>query len=244
MTPIVFATAGVTLIVALLLVLWPLQRSAAKSVSRVREAAGKLGALNQARTESGIGEERSAALQTAIDEMLSATVDLERRGARPGVYTGVAVLVCVPLTAAAMYHWRGSPHAEHFADTHAAVGSGAAPLIDHGADIQAAIAKLAGKLRQHPEDAEGWALLGRTYKAMQQYELARDAFRHAVEAAPDDTALAAEYAAADTPNPEPPMTDGTAPQSCPVPGAEGSSKCGDDPQNTSRIPVKVALNPK
>ena len=243
MTPIVFAAAGVMLMVALLLVLWPLQRSAAKSVSRVREAAGKLRALNQAHTESGTGEERSAALQAAIDELLSATVGLERRGSRPGIYAGVAVLVCVPLAAAAMYHWRGSPHADHFSDAHAA-GSGAAPPIDHGVDMQAAIAKLAGKLQQHPEDAEGWALLGRTYKAMQQYEQARDAFRHAVEAAPDDTALAAEYAAAGTPSPEPPMTDGTAPQSCPVTGAEGFSKCGDEPQNTTRITVKVARNPK
>ena len=242
MTPIVFAAAGVMLMVALLLVLWPLQRSAAKSVSRVREAAGKLRALNQAHTESGTGEERSAALQAAIDELLSATVGLERRGSRPGIYAGVAVLVCVPLAAAAMYHWRGSPHADHFNDAHAA-GSGAAPPIDHGVDMRAAIAKLAGKLQQHPEDAEGWALLGRTYKAMQQYEQARDAFRHAVEAAPDDTALAAEYAAAGTPSPEPPMTDGTAPQFCPVPGAEGSSRCGDEPQNTTRIPVKVARNP-
>ena len=222
MTPIVVAMSGVMLMVVVLLVVWPLQRSAAKSVSQVREAAGKLRALNQARTESGLGEERSAALQAAIDELLSATIDLERRGARPGIYTGVAVLVCVPLAAAAMYHWRGSPHAEHFGDTHAAAGSGAAPPIDHGADMQAAIAKLAGKLQQHPEDAEGWALLGRTYKAMQQYEQARDAFRHAVEAAPDDTALAAEYAAAGTPNPAPPMTDGTAPESCPAPGAAGS----------------------
>ena len=68
--------------------------------------------------------------------------------------------------------------------------------------MQAAIAKLAGKLQQHPEDAEGWALLG------------------------------------------PPMTAGTAPQSCPVPGAEGSSECGDEPQSTARITVKVTLNPK
>ena len=245
MTPIVFAAACVMLMVVLLLILWPLQRGAAKSVSRVREAAGKLRSLNQAHTESGTGEERSAALQAAIGELLSATVVLERRGSRPGIYTGVAMLVCVPLAAAAMYHWRGSPHADHFSDAHAhAAGSGAAPPIDHGADMQAAIAKLAGKLQQHPEDAEGWALLGRTYKAMQQYEHARDAFRHAVEAAPDDTALAADYAAAGTPSPEPPMTDGTAPQFCPAPGAEGSSKCGDEPQNTTRITVKVARNPK
>jgi hypothetical protein len=79
---------------------------------------------------------------------------------------------------------------------------------------------------------------------MQQYAQARDAFRHAVEAAPEDTGLAAEYAAAGTPNPEPPMTDDRAPQSCPVPGAEGSSECGDEPQSTARITAKVALNPK
>jgi cytochrome c-type biogenesis protein CcmI len=243
MTPIFFATAGVMLIVALLLVLWPLQRGAARSMSRVREAAGKLRALNEVRTAGGVGEQQSAALQAAIDELLVATVDLERRGARPGIYTGVAVLVCVPLAAAAMYHWWGSPRAQHLDHTHAA-GGGAAPPIDHGDDMQAAIAKLAGKLQQHPDDAEGWALLGRTYKAMQQYAQARDAFRHAVEAAPGDTALAAEYAAAGTPNPEPPMTDDTSPQSCPVPGAAGSSECGDAPQSTARITVKVALNPK
>jgi cytochrome c-type biogenesis protein CcmH/NrfG len=244
MTPIFLVTAGVMLIVALLLVLWPLQRGAAKSMSRVREAAGTLRALTEARTAGSVGEELSAALQEAIDELLVATVDVERRGARPGIYTGVALVVFVSLAATAMYHWWGSPHAEHFDDTHAAVGSGVAPPIDHGADMQAAIAKLSGKLQQHPDDAEGWALLGRTYKAMQQYAQARDAFRHAVEVAPGDTGLAAEYAAAATPNPEPPMTDGTAPQSCPVPGAEGSSECGDEPQSTARITVKVALNSK
>jgi cytochrome c-type biogenesis protein CcmH/NrfG len=244
MTPIFFVTAGVMLIVALLLVVWPLQRRTAKSMSRVREAAGRLRALNEARTAGSAGEEQSAALQAATDELLVATVDLERRGGHPGIYTGVAFVVFVPLAATAMYYWWGSPHAEHFDDTHAAVGSGAAPPIDHGADMQAAIAKLAGKLQQHPEDVEGWALLGRTYKAMQQYAQARDAFRRAVEAAPGDTGLAAEYAAAETPNSEPPMTDGTAPQSCPVPGAEGSSGCGDEPQSTARITVKVTLNPK
>ena len=81
MTPIFFATAGVMLIVALLLVLWPLQRGAAKSMSRVREAAGKLRALDEARAAGSVGEEQSATLQAAIDELLVATVDLERRGA-------------------------------------------------------------------------------------------------------------------------------------------------------------------
>jgi cytochrome c-type biogenesis protein CcmH/NrfG len=244
MTAIFLATAGVMLIVALLLVLWSLQRGAAKSMRRVREAAAKLRALNDGRSAGGDREEQSAALPAAIDELLAATIELERRGTRPGVYTGVAVAVFMSLAATAMYRWWGSPRAEHLDDAHAAAGSRAAPPIDHGADMQAAIAKLAAKLQQHPEDAEGWALLARTYKAMQQYAQARDAFRHAVEAAPEDSSLAAEYAAAETPNPEPPMTDGAAPQRCATAGAEGSSECGDGPQGTARITVKVALNPK
>jgi cytochrome c-type biogenesis protein CcmI len=221
MTPIFLVTAGVMLIVALWLLLWPLQRSAAKSMSRVREAAGKLRALNAARTAGSVDEEQSATRQAAIEQLLAATLDLERSGARPGIYTAVALLVFVPLAATAMYHWWGSPHPEHFDDTHAAVGSGAAPPIDHGADMQAAIAKLAGKLQQHPEDAEGWALLGRTYKAMQQYAQARDAFRHAVEAAPGDTDLAREYAAAETP-----------------------ADPGSASESTVHIAVKVTLDPK
>jgi tetratricopeptide repeat protein len=244
MTPVFFGTAGGMLIVALLLVLWPLQRSTGRSMRRVREAAGRIRALNQARTADGDGEVPPALVQAAVDELFVATVDFERKGARTGIYTAVAVAVFLPLAATALYRWWGTPHAEHLDDTHAAVGGGTAPPIDHGDDMQEAIAKLAGKLQQHPEDAEGWALLGRTYKAMQQYAQARDAFRHAVEAAPGDTGLAAEYAAAETPNPEPPMTGDMEPQACPVPGAEGSAQCGDEPQSGARITVKVALNPK
>jgi cytochrome c-type biogenesis protein CcmH len=72
-------------------------------------------------------------------------------------------------------------------------------MPEHGADMQTAIGNLAAKLREHPEDAEGWALLGRTYKATQQYADARDAFRHALEAAPGDTELAREFAAIEAP---------------------------------------------
>jgi cytochrome c-type biogenesis protein CcmI len=244
MTPTFFVAAGAMLIVMLLLVLWPLQRGAAKSMSRLRQAADKLRALNETRTASGVDEEQAATLRAAIDEMLLATVELERKGARPGIYTGVAVLLFVPLAAAAMYHWWGSPHKEDLDAAHAAAGNDDAPPIDHGTDMQAAIAKLAVKLQQHPDDAEGWALLGRTYKAMQQYAQARDAFHHALEAAPGDTDLAREYAAAETPNAEPPMRDGTAPRACAVPGADGSSKCSDETQSATRIIVKVTLNPK
>src|SRR5271156_3247793 len=102
----------------------------------------------------------------------------------------------VRLWARGAYRWWGSPQA--LGEAAPLSGDTAMPMPDHGTDMQAAIAKLAEKLRQHPDDAEGWALLGRTYKATERYAEARDAFRHALEAAPGDTDLAREYAAAET----------------------------------------------
>ncbi len=67
---------------------------------------------------------------------------------------------------------------------------------DHGADMQAAIAKLADKLKQNPDDAEGWALLGRAYKATQRFSEGRDALKHAHDLAPADADITVEYAEA------------------------------------------------
>jgi cytochrome c-type biogenesis protein CcmH len=93
--------------------------------------------------------------------------------------------------------------------------------------MQAAIGKLADKLRQHPDDTEGWALLGRTYKATEHYAEARDAFRDALEAAPGDADLEREYAAAETPDD---LSD----------APTGAIAAG----NSAHIVVKVALDPK
>ena len=49
--------------------------------------------------------------------------------------------------------------------------------------------RLADKLRQNPEDAQGWAPLGRTYKVAQHYSQARDAFKHALYVEPGDAGL-------------------------------------------------------
>jgi cytochrome c-type biogenesis protein CcmH len=117
-------------------------------------------------------------------------------------------------------------------------------MPDHGTDMQAAIAKLADKLRQHPDDAEGWALLGRTYKATQHYAEARDAFRHALEAAPGDADLEREYAAAETPNAE--SADSPAqPEQCAV--SDNKAECAEPsaaPGDSTNVVVKVALDPR
>jgi cytochrome c-type biogenesis protein CcmH len=229
MTPIFLSTAALMLTLALSLGLWLPQRRHNASMKRLRGAAETLRALSQADAGASPMDDmqKAAALPAAIHETLLATLDLERTHWQPAIYAGAALLVLLPLAALAAYRGMGAPHAEHLGTMHGLVGNGTAAPLQHGPDMQTAIAKLADKLRQHPDDAEGWALLGRTYKAMQQYAQAREAFRHAVAAAPGDTELAREYAAAERPNPESVTTTGAVPQAWqgalgPKLGAEGT----------------------
>jgi cytochrome c-type biogenesis protein CcmI len=230
MTPAFIAVVTAMLIVALVLILLPLLRGNSSSLRRLRESRAELRALEEARSAGTLEAADYASRRAALGESLLSILDAEPRRLRATLYVGLAVAVLVPLGALGAYRWWGSPQAVR----EAAPLSGdtaAMPVPDHGTDMQAAIAKLADKLRQHPDDAEGWALLGRTYKATQHYAEARAAFRHALEAAPGDTDLAREYAAA-----------GESVSALEAPPSAESSGAAET--NTAHIVVNVALDPK
>src|SRR3984885_14100373 len=230
MTPAFIAVVTAMLIVALVLILLPLLRGNSSSLRRLRESRAELRALEEARSAGTLEAADYASRRAALGESLLSILDAESRRLRATLYVGLAVAVLVPLGALGAYRWWGSPQAVREAAPLAG-DPAAMPVPDHGTDMQAAIAKLADKLRQHPDDAEGWALLGRTYKATQHYAEARDAFRHALEAAPGDTDLAREYAAA-----------GESVSALEAPPSAESSGAAET--NTAHIVVNVALDPK
>jgi cytochrome c-type biogenesis protein CcmI len=237
MTPAFIAAVTAMLIVALGLILLPLLRGNSNSLRRLRESRAELRALEEARSAGSLEAADYASRRAALGESLLSILDAEPRRLRATLCVGLAVAVLVPLGALGAYRWWGSPQGAG----EAAPLSGdtaAMPVPDHGTDMQAAIAKLAEKLRQHPDDAEGWALLGRTYKATQHYAEARDAFRHALEAAPGDADLAREYAAAGTPD-ESAESSGA--------GEMNAVTASDVPPGAgapAHIVVNVALDPK
>jgi cytochrome c-type biogenesis protein CcmH len=59
------------------------------------------------------------------------------------------------------------------------------PAADEMPDISQMIAQLEARLEQQPADAEGWAMLGRSYMVLGQYENARGAYEQLI--ALDDT---------------------------------------------------------
>jgi cytochrome c-type biogenesis protein CcmH len=62
--------------------------------------------------------------------------------------------------------------------------------------ILAMVGNLAARLEQQPDDADGWARLGRSYMVLNEPQKARDAYAHAVKLKPDDAALQQAYAEA------------------------------------------------
>src|SRR5262249_33499573 len=63
-------------------------------------------------------------------------------------------------------------------------------------NMEQAIVGLEQKLKQNPNDAEGWALLGRAYEATEHFAEARDALKRAHELSPEDPNVTVAYAEA------------------------------------------------
>jgi len=62
------------------------------------------------------------------------------------------------------------------------------------AQIEANVAKLAERLKSNPSDAQGWAMLARSYSSLEKYGEATGAYAKATELTPKDADLWAEYA--------------------------------------------------
>jgi cytochrome c-type biogenesis protein CcmH len=63
-------------------------------------------------------------------------------------------------------------------------------------DMETAMAQLQQRLRDQPDDVTGWMLLGRSHRAMQNFEASRDAFARAYALAAEEPDVLVDYAEA------------------------------------------------
>jgi cytochrome c-type biogenesis protein CcmH len=101
----------------------------------------------------------------------------------------VALTLLLPLCAAGLYWQFGTP--EGLTQT-AANHSGAGKVSQQ--DVEAMVSKLAARLEQTPDDAKGWAMLGRSYLYMRKPDQAAAAYERAVSLEKNDADLLADYA--------------------------------------------------
>ncbi len=148
--------------------------------------------LDQDLAAGTLDADAHARLRTELARrLLEAPAEEALHDARVGTRTRWALLLAVPLLAAALYAAVGNPQALK-------PGAAAAQRELTQQDVEAMVAKLAERLDKQPpgrvEDLEAWTMLGRSYAVMQRFAEASRAYGRALQLAPDDPQLLADQA--------------------------------------------------
>ncbi len=98
--------------------------------------------------------------------------------------SGLVVLLILPLLVYWQYQWVGSPRALQSNDTATKPGT--------DASLEDLVLSLQEKLTESAEDLEGWVLLGRSYKTLQDYPAAVDALETANRLVPNEPVVLVE----------------------------------------------------
>ncbi|MDA8109670.1 MAG: c-type cytochrome biogenesis protein CcmI [Betaproteobacteria bacterium] len=196
MTAFMASVAALTAIV-LLVLLMPLlgSRRGGRVSRRALNIAVYRDQIAELDAELGAGSLSAAEHDKARRELEARLLeDVEQPAAQPsrrsGRWAAIALGLAVPVLALGLYGLVGNPGA--------LVGtSNTAQPPTHGvtqAEVEAMVAKLAARMREHPDEAEGWIMLGRSYAALGRMDESVDAYAHAVKLEPQNADLLADYA--------------------------------------------------
>lgn len=174
--------AGLMLLAALAFVLLPLLRARGGTDALRRRA------LDDALAAGVITAEEHAHKLAGLEQVGAAAAAAPRT--RSAFVSALFTLLLLPALAIGLYFKYGNVHA---LDPAAAA---LAPNAEPGPDMDAAVKGLAAKLAANPDDVEGWLLLGRAYKSMERFDLARDAIKNAYERAEGNIDVQVDYAEA------------------------------------------------
>jgi cytochrome c-type biogenesis protein CcmH len=106
--------------------------------------------------------------------------------------TAYAIAFGLPIAALIFYFQIGNP--QSITDPNGGVAAPDASGERTQAQIEANVAALAKRLQTNPSDAQGWAMLARSYNSMERWGEATGAYAKATELKPNDADLLAEYA--------------------------------------------------
>ena len=98
--------------------------------------------------------------------------------------TSLALIVVLPLAAAGLYTWLGSPAALDARATRVATQQ----------DVEKMVSELAARMAKDPSDPKGWIVLARSYRVMNRLPQAEEAFNRIGEPLFQNATLLAEYA--------------------------------------------------
>ena len=118
-------------------------------------------------------------LSLRLLEDTSAQDDPQIKQQKPAVWTAIFVLVAVPLSTLGLYAGLGEPVA---LDPMAAK----APQQASPMEMLKMAENLAQRLEEKPDNLQGWVMLGRTYRSLEQFDKSIQAYDRALKLSADD----------------------------------------------------------
>lgn len=192
------AIAGLSLLLALALLLWPLlgrpgQLTLAARADELRE---RLQLLKQAQADGLLDEEAFEIRRKALSDELTLLIDNPVSGrSRNAKITAGLLAAALPPLALLLYLGVGEPRALSFtADARPPSTPGQPGAEAQAPELAGAADQLRERLQANPEDTEGWLLLARTYRELARFGDARDAYARVRQARPEDLDVTVEYA--------------------------------------------------
>jgi cytochrome c-type biogenesis protein CcmH len=135
-------------------------------------------------------DEQRAELEQALSDDLELQTQVKASSSQ-GQWMAVVLMIMLPVLAAALYWQLGTfnaiePTPEMLASNE--------PTLPNKETIDKMVDGLAEKMQTDPDNAEGWLMLGKSYKYQQQYAKSADAFAHAYKLLGDKPDVMLAYA--------------------------------------------------
>lgn len=161
----------------------PLRQSPTNTAVRRLEA--ELTSVSQAEAAGTLSEDQAKKQREALLDQISQ--QLQSKPPPQDKTTMAAIVLILPAVCIGLYLAYGTPQALDPENLAQAADNQQAPTLE------SAIGQLRQRLQAQPDDIDGWLLLGRSYKSMQQYQQAAEALANAYQLAPQDPNVLVEY---------------------------------------------------
>jgi len=123
-------------------------------------------------------------LSLRLLEDTSASDDPVAKIEKPAMWTAVVLALALPLSAMGLYMWLGQPEALDPMATSRTMDPNSAKADPN--ELAQMAEGLAKKLQAKPDNLQGWVMLGRTYRSLENYDKAIKAYDRALVLSTDD----------------------------------------------------------
>jgi len=123
-------------------------------------------------------------LSLRLLEDTSASDDPVAKIEKPAMWTAVVLALALPLSAMGLYMWLGQPEALDPMATSRTMDPNSAKADPN--ELAQMAEGLAKKLQAKPDNLQGWVMLGRTYRSLENYDKAIKAYDRALVLSADD----------------------------------------------------------